>query len=266
MARTLALLPLLAGVLVSGLARADVPRRTPPGRPPRPPQAAWSPVVTRIQRGISAVTMRELALDAQRERHERVVAAELSPGSTSSGRTVVLSTTAGVAGMVGVAHVDVADAAGPVQTVRLEVDAPEEAVLASLELVDLDFDGWLDLRVVRRIQPRRTTYAVRLFDPKKGRFVDGDLPRALGTLPNLEARRGTRRIVSTVSTPQETSFASYRVEAGALVLERQCVFHASFGVGPVGTLVVREPEGERVRERRVLDAPMPPGFPAACDL
>jgi hypothetical protein len=266
MSRAIALLPLLALVLASGISAADVPRKKTPARPSRSPQAAWSPVVTRIPRGLAPVTMRELALDAQRERHERTLTAELSPGSPSSERTVVLSTTTGPRGAVGVAHVDVALGAAAVQTMKLEVDGPEDAVLASLELVDLDFDGWLDLRVLCASGPRWVTYAVRLFDPGKKIFVDGELARKLGALPNLEARRATRRIVSTVPGPPDASFASYRVEAGALVLERQCVFRAAFGVGSVGTLVVREPDGDRVRERRVVDAPMPPGFPAACEI
>lgn len=83
----------------------------------------------------------------------------------------------------------------PIQTIDgLDTSTPQTPGVAPLETVDMNFDGYLDIRLIE-FQPAgpNTPYLNWLFDPATGRFVES---RALNEIPAPEFDAAKRQIRS----------------------------------------------------------------------
>lgn len=252
---------LVAVVLGSSLAFAAPSKKKDPK--PAPARSAWSLPVARPTPEILPVSLRGAAVPARREdgARERTITAPLKIGDAREERAVRLALGPETDGIVHHAHVELRAGDVVVQSTPVPVDGSPAAVLASFELVDLDFDGWLDVRVLRERGAKWGAYTVRMFHPESGRFVENEAARKMSGLPNLDVDRDARLVVSRTIGPADPTYAAFRVEGGDLVLVRHCVFKTELGAGAVGTLVVKEGG----RERRFDRVALPAGFPDRCE-
>lgn len=248
-------------VLASSVAVAAPPKKKEPK--PAPARSAWTLPIARPTPEILPASLRGAAApprDAAGAR-ERTITAPLRVGDAREERSVRLALGPEGDGTVHHAHVELRAGDLVLQSMPIVVDASGAAVLASFELVDLDFDGWLDLRVLREHGAKWGAYAVRLFHPESGRFVENEAARKMSGLPNLDVDRDARLVVSRTVGPTDPTYAAFRVEAGDLVLVRHCVFKTELGAASTGTLVVKEGG----RERRFDRIALPAGFPDRCE-
>lgn len=147
-------------------------------------------------------------------------AVTLGPGASAS---FVLRTQRDTDGWLRRAEIDVIGAPGKaVQTLSFAPECGESVFRAASHLADVDFDGYLDLVVLREHGAKWGRYDVRLFDAKAGRFVESALTRHLGTLVNLTVDSDRKRIVTYSIGPSDPFEDVYRVEQGRLVLEASC--------------------------------------------
>lgn len=258
----LCLAPLVAAAALGLAADASA---APPKRAPAKPAAAAKPwafsPIPSAPPVLVPVDLRARAAAPEAAR-ARSITARLRQGDPASERTITLSLGPVVGDVPQHAFLEVAGGPRGPQTTPIPVSEPAAAVLASLELVDLDFDGWLDVRVLRERGAKWATHTARLFDARSQRLVDGEIPRKLAGLPNVEVDPEARLLVSRTLGPADPSFAAYRPEGGDLALVRSCVFKTELGVAARGTLVVVEGG----RERRFAGVELPKGFPERCDL
>ncbi len=116
-------------------------------------------------------------------------------------------------------RIRVRDATGSLrQVIRHRSDLGSPHWLLNPLLEDLDFDGYLDLAVVREFGAKWGRWRVWRFDPRRGRLVESPLTRALGELPNLEVDRARREVRSSSVGPSDPWTRRYRVIAGRLRL------------------------------------------------
>ncbi len=256
--------PVLTLAVFAALALGGDASAAPPKRSPVKPAASAKPwVFSPIPKAppvLVPVDLRARVAPSSAPR-ARSITARLRAGDPSSERTITLSLGPVVGDVAEHAFLEIGGPRG-VQTTPIPVSEPAAAVLASLELVDLDFDGWLDVRVLRERGAKWATHTARLFDPRSQGLVDGEIPRKLASLPNVEVDAEARLLVSRTIGPADPSFAAYRPEGGDLALVRSCVFRTELGAAARGTLVVTE----NGRERRFAGVELPRGFPERCEL
>lgn len=115
--------------------------------------------------------------------------------------------------------VDVNDGGGKIatgsgQTFAFRSEGPRERILQTFEVVDLDFDGYPDVRVVREWGAKWQTFHVWRYDPRLRRHVyDARLSR----LPNLTIDLNRRELVSFTIGPSDPSCDRYAWRNGRLL-------------------------------------------------
>jgi hypothetical protein len=98
------------------------------------------------------------------------------------------------------------------------------SVATAINLMDVNFDGYLDLAVPRRPNDKLTPYVSYVFDWRSERFVADELTSQLDALSGLPVPDGARREISvtTPSTDCGTDLVrTYRLEENKLDLMRQ---------------------------------------------
>ncbi len=173
------------------------------------------------------------------------------------------------AGLVTAAKIDVQCAEdGKTETLSFRPEAGLTMLRQASHLVDVDFDGYLDLVVLRDFGAKFVEYDVRRFDPATGRFVADGLTERLGKLPNLTVDRERRRLLSFGIGPSAPYEESFRVERGLLALEESCRVdeeRATLERTRDGVVVERRPYTRvdtappacQERHRRITDEPPP---------
>ncbi len=127
------------------------------------------------------------------------------------------------------------------QRIALVSEASVEMVQAASFLADVDFDGVLDLVILREFGAKWGRYDVRRFDVATHAFVENALTRALGELPNLTVDAPGRRLLAYDIGPAAPFEQLYRVDGDRLVLEDVCRVddHGFFMHHKAGKLVER---------------------------
>lgn len=163
-------------------------------------------------------------------------------------------------GMLRVSAIEVRSghATEPVQVIDgIDAEAAASAGTAPLEVLDMNFDGYLDLRIVQfRSAGPNTPYLNWLFDPASGRFVES---RALNELvsPRFDANR--REIRSEWRDgPTRYGMDVYAYESGRLVPVRK-EERAYRGPGVYDFTVSRFEDGawKTIRQEEVREAQAP---------
>lgn len=201
--------------------------------------------------------------------HERTLVREIHPGDPASVRSLRLVVDPDHDGLVKNATVEVSNPADKklrVAKIALgPLPAHESMVLASFELVDVDFDGYLDVRVLRDWGAKWSRHTYLGYDRKADAFRSTELAQKLSRIPNVTVSAKSERLVSQTLGPAEPTYASYAVVAGALRLERECAFTTTLGSATEGTLRARLRNGETFREVRYERATTPEDLAAACE-
>ncbi len=201
--------------------------------------------------------------------HERTLVREIHPGDPGSVRSIRLVVDPDHDGLVKNATLEVsnpADKKARVAKIALgPLPAHESMVLASLELVDVDFDGYLDLRVLRDWGAKWSRHTYLGYDRKADGYRATELAQKLSRIPNITVQPKSERLVTQTLGPADPTYASYAVVAGSLRLERECAFTAMMGSAAEGTLRARVRNGETFREVRYERSPLPEDLPAACE-
>ncbi len=118
---------------------------------------------------------------------------------------------------------------------RREVSA--DALLASIDVIDCNFDGHPDVAVLRELGSTWSKVDVFLFDPKTHRYtVTSALSRALGSLSNASFDAAKKTITTHDIGPSNPSRVTYAVDGGNLRVVDSCRF-INPGLERVGTLV-----------------------------
>ncbi|MFO0618665.1 MAG: hypothetical protein U0414_39095 [Polyangiaceae bacterium] len=138
------------------------------------------------------------------------------------------------------------DAARTVATVRAKCAAERAAVESSFSfptdadvdmirgasfLADLDFDGFLDIALLREFGASWATFEVRRYDAPSQRYLADAFTVEVGALPNLVVDEAARRLLSYDISPSTPRELIYRVDRGHLVAEEMCA------IDEVGTFV-----------------------------
>jgi hypothetical protein len=127
---------------------------------------------------------------------------------------------------------------GIVQHIDLtDRNVPAEALLASVDIVDANFDGHPDIVVVRELGAKWTRVDVFLFDPKSHHFAaTSGLSRAIATLSNATFDATHRTITTRDVGPSNPSRVTYAIDGASLRMVDSCRF-INPGAEHVGTLV-----------------------------
>jgi hypothetical protein len=198
--------------------------------------------------------------------HERTLVRELHPGDPP--RSVRLVLDADAEGNVRQAAVEVTTPAttGAKRVVALGPLAVGESIaLASFELVDIDFDGYLDLRVARERGAKWVMHNTLVYDAKSDNFVVSELARQLSQLSNVTVDPKTKHLTREDIGPSEPKYVSYQVVGGKLRLLRECTVTMLLGAVSGGTLRARVRNGDGFREIRYERAPEQGGLADACE-
>jgi hypothetical protein len=177
--------------------------------------------------------------------------ARIGPGVTCS---FSLHAQPDAAGVLTETRIGVQCAGGKTEALSFRTEAGLEMFRRVSYLADVDFDGYLDLVVLRDFGAKFAGYDVRRFDPATGRFVADALARRIGKLVNLTVDRERRRLLSYSMGPSAPYEESFRVERGRLVLEESC------RVDEEQATVERTRDGKLVERRPyayVATAPLP---------
>jgi hypothetical protein len=204
--------------------------------------------------------------------HERTLRAELRAGDPKTLTVVRLVIEPDANGWVRNARIEVTPVARAASDGRTRAPqvvtlgpllADRALVMSSFELLDVDFDGFLDVRVLRDFGAKWARHAYRAFDPRTGMFVDTDVSRQLEHFANVTVLNEEKRIESESLGPAAPSWTRYLVAGRRLQAERSCTFVPSEGM-PGGTLVVRSPNAPRGRETRSDLATRPGNLAELC--
>jgi hypothetical protein len=201
--------------------------------------------------------------------HERTLVREIHPGDPASVRSLRLVLDPDHDGLVKNATLEVTNPGDKKQRVTKitlgPLPAHESLVLASFELVDVDFDGYLDLRVLRDWGSKWSRHTYLGYDRKADAFRSTELAQKLSRIPNVTVSPKTERLVTQTLGLSDPTYASYAVVAGSLRLERECAFTMTPGSASEGTLRARLRNGETFREVRYERAALPEDLAVACE-
>lgn len=114
------------------------------------------------------------------------------------------------------------------KTHELHVDVMVSAkdAVQSVEVSDLNFDGYRDLWLLREVSPEGARYEAFIFDPKSGKFSQSSFSSELGKLPNPELDPLAKHYTSR-RTGDSPSRVVHRVSQGKLNVIESCEFKPS---------------------------------------
>ncbi len=259
-------------VAITGSALAAPPKK--PKRAPERPAPSWTFNATQGPSPLAGIfapvaARAPIAASVTAAPHERTLVRELHPGDPASVRSLRLVLDPDHDGLVKNATLEVTNPGDKKQRIAKismgPLPAHESLVLASFELVDVDFDGYLDLRVLRDWGSKWSRHTYLGYDRKADAFRSTELAQKLSRIPNLTVSPKTERLVTQTIGPSDPTYASYAVVAGSLRLERECAFTMTLGSASEGTLRARLRNGETFREVRYERAPMPEDLAATCE-
>ena len=116
----------------------------------------------------------------------------------------------------------------PPKTHELHVDVTVSAkdAVQSVEVSDLNFDGYRDLWLLREVSAEGARYEAFIFDPKSGKFSQSSFSSELGKLPNPELDPLAKHFTSR-RTGDSPSRVVHRVSQGKLNVIESCEFKPS---------------------------------------
>ena len=109
-----------------------------------------------------------------------------------------------------------------IQTLRVRGKIGWDQFLTNARLLDVDFDGYADLLLLREFGAKWGEYDVWRWSPEAHRFVETAWTRALGALPNLTVDRERHRLISYDIGPNEPSEDLFVVRNGRLIHTATC--------------------------------------------
>jgi hypothetical protein len=221
----------------------------------RPAPALFVPVTARAP----------TALAVARPVHERTLAQEIHPGDPVSMRSLKLIVDADSDGNARNATIEITSSKAARTLPLGSLAVHESLVLASLELVDVDFDGYLDLRVLKERGATWTKHAYFLYEKSTDSFVASPLAQQISRIANVTVEPKRERLTTQRLDTVDPSYASYAVIAGALKLERECTVTRILGDAAEGSMRARIRTGEKFREVRYPHAPLLEALGAACE-
>jgi hypothetical protein len=198
---------------------------------------------------------------------ERTLVQEIHPGDVQSVRSLRLVVEADREGLAKSARIEMTMPGS--KTSRSfalgKLDAQTSLVLPSFELVDVNFDGYLDVRVLRERSSKVTMHSYLTYDKTTDAFLSSTLTQSLGRLENVAVDGKALRVVSQSSSPARPVYASYTVTNNALSLERECSFTMLLGSQEAGTLRARLRNGAAFREVSYARTTLPHDLAASCE-
>ncbi len=160
--------------------------------------------------------------------HSRSFLVDVKPGDPKSVRMVEIVTTSdpaqpsvAIKAELRVGRVD----EPPEEVVSFPVDAGYELVLASADVVDLNFDGYRDFWVVREMGAKWNRYEAYVYEPRTGRFVKDAFAKEVAALDNPDVDEMSKVIVTSSLGPAEPYRTVRKVAGGHTVVVESCMFH-----------------------------------------
>lgn len=111
------------------------------------------------------------------------------------------------------------------QVLTFKVDAGIDTVLASADVVDLNFDGLRDFWVMREAGAKWSRYEAFVWDGRTGRFVKDAFAKEISQLDNPEYDEASKSFVSSSMGPSEPYRTVRKVQGGHTVVVESCAFH-----------------------------------------
>jgi hypothetical protein len=105
--------------------------------------------------------------------------------------------------------------------ITVDVDVPAADAVASIEVQDLNFDGYRDLWLLREKGKSGARYEALIFDPSAGKFARTPLAGEIDKLDNPEVDPLSRRLIS---RRFGESKAVHKVVGGRLSMVESCAF------------------------------------------
>ncbi len=164
------------------------------------------------------------------------------------GAVTVRATARGAKDGGAVGQLEITRGREPTQTIELRPrEMSPEMLVGSVQLVDANFDGHLDVVALREFGAKWGASDVYLFDPRTRRFSDASpLARELGRLANATYDAQQRRITTHDIGPSRPSRQVYTVSGDGLRMTESCTFLNDHDER-VGTLVRSRLVGGAVR-------------------
>lgn len=158
---------------------------------------------------------------------------------------------------IGRVEISRGDSDAILQTLTVEADVGASWLTRSFKAEDVNFDGYLDIAVLKDFGAKWGSYGYWLFDKRSGRFVTNSLTAALGSLSfnemSLDAGPGQIHLSNMVIGCADST-QTYRVAGGRLTLlraeereaeERYCRVRIKRRVGRRMKLVAERRESRR---------------------